>query len=166
MYAHTAGTAQTTEPLEFAEWYETLPGVNYEFEVELPLEDGDGVYTYASRAFFPLKPTQGFGADIGGFGQNFNFTTEIHTEFLYKGGETFRFTGDDDMWIFINGQLVIDLEELHPELSSQIDLDDRADELGLEPGLGYTMDIFHAERPDNSNFRIDTSIACFRPPAH
>jgi fibro-slime domain-containing protein len=36
---------------------------------------------------------------------------------------------------------------------------------GREPGQTYPMDIFHAERyPEQSNFRIVTTITCFQPP--
>jgi fibro-slime domain-containing protein len=101
----------------------------------------------------------GFGHE--GFAHNFHFTTEIHTRFEYQGGETFTFTGDDDLWLFINGRLAIDLGGLHPSLSATVDLDAQAATLGITPGHEYAMDIFHAERhTDASNFRIETTIEC------
>src|SRR4030095_12261566 len=102
-------------------------------------------FTYDSAAFFPLDGmgygNSGTGND--GLPHNFHFTTEIHTTFKYRGTEIFNFLGDDDLWLFINGRLAIDLGGLHPKLLSTVDLDARAAELGIEKGNIYTMDIFH-----------------------
>ncbi|MDC0718397.1 fibro-slime domain-containing protein [Nannocystis bainbridge] len=160
VYAHPGGTPQTTGPAEFAQWYNDTPDVNMAFEIDIPLtEVSPGQFTYQNNAFFPIDG-QGWGDE--GNPHNFHFTTEIHTEFTYQGGEVFTFTGDDDLWLFINGKLAIDLGGLHPQLTDTISLDENAGYLGITIGQNYTMDIFHAERhTTDSNFRIDTSIQCF-----
>lgn len=150
---------QLTSEEDFNQWYETIEGVNYEFQFPIELVDiGDGYYEYSNSAFFPLSDTDGFGRE--GNTQNYHFTTEIHTEFEYKGGEIFTFRGDDDLWLFIDGKLALDLGGLHPAVQGTVDLDS----LGLELGKTYQMDIFHAERhTDKSNFRLTTTIDCFVP---
>lgn len=79
------------------------------------------------------------------------------------GGEVFTFRGDDDLWMFINEQLVIDLGGTHSPLEASVNLDLEATRLGLVRGQTYPMAIFHAERhTTGSNYRIETNISCFK----
>ncbi|MGK4005483.1 fibro-slime domain-containing protein [Sorangium sp. So ce1036] len=152
----------------FDQWYRDVEGVNMTFTKELELEEsppGSGQYVFDSTDFFPLAPEEGFGITPPNHkNQNFLFTTEIHLKFGYVAGQKFSFRGDDDMWIFINGRLALDLGSMHGPESGVIDFDAQASELGIVPGNSYTMDIFHAERhTDGSNFHIETNISCFTP---
>jgi fibro-slime domain-containing protein len=155
----------------FAQWYRTVSGVNIEFSKMLELKEtpaGSGQYVFDSSAFFPLAPTEGFGITPPGnsLGQNFLFTTEIHVTFGYVAGQRFTFRGDDDLWVFVNGKLALDLGSVHSAAEGTIDFDGQAAALGIAPGNSYAMDIFHAERhTDASNFRITTNISCFVPGA-
>jgi len=97
-------------------------------------------------------------------GKNFLFTTEIHVMFTYKAGQAFTFRGDDDLWIFVNNRLALDLGSLHAPEQGVIDFDKQAAALGISVGQSYPMDIFHAERhTSGSNFRFETNISCFTP---
>jgi fibro-slime domain-containing protein len=148
----------TTDLMHFDEWYRSVDGVNLAFVVYLALAANGDVYTFESKNFFPLD-NAGFGNTVGKKKHNFSFTTELHTTFSYRGGERFGFTGDDDLWVFINGKLAIDLGGLHPPASANVDLDAVATVLGISVGNSYTLDLFHAERHSaNSNFRVDTTI--------
>lgn len=161
-YARTSGgTSTTTGPLEFYAWYVDTPGVNQTLHVTLTLaEVSPGQFVYDSSAFFPIDG-QGFGNE--GNPHNFHFTTEVRSSFTYSGGEAFTFRGDDDLWMFVNGRLAIDLGGLHPAQAATVNMDAEAARLGLVVGQSYPMDIFHAERhTTESNFRIQTSIRCFK----
>jgi fibro-slime domain-containing protein len=155
--------AVITDKSSFDQWYRDVPGTNQTFIVPVTLPDaGGGNLVYDSAAFFPLDG-MGFG-NPAGQQHNFHFTTEGHVRFEYIAGQKFTFRGDDDLWIFVNGKLALDLGGMHAPISATIDFDARATELGIKPGGTYQMDIFHAERhTHDSNFRIETNIRCFEP---
>ena len=161
-YAFTGPSpgGEASGPAEFYQWYVDVPAVNMRFEIPLAFtEPSPGRFVYDNSAFFPIDG-MGFGNE--GNANNFHFTTEVRTEVTYMGGETFTFRGDDDLWMFINGQLVIDLGGTHGQLEATVGLDIEADRIGLVIGETYPMDIFHAERhTTQSNFRIETNIQCF-----
>ncbi len=144
----------------FYEWYHDVEGVNLSTEVDLQLERstaGNALFEYRDTAFFPIDDEL-FGNE--GFNHNFHFTLQASTQFRYIGGETFIFTGDDDLWVFINRRLAIDLGGLHQSLQGRVDLDTIAASHGLEIGEVYPLHIFFAERHSiDSNFTIETSIA-------
>lgn len=156
---------QTTSKADYDQWYRATPDVNKPFIVYLYFEPNAGVLTFQSNAFFPIDGV-GWGnscnepdATCPKQAHNFGFTTEVHTKFNYKGGETFSFTGDDDLWVFINNKLAIDLGGLHPQASLSVSLDTAAAMLGIKVGNAYNLDLFHAERhTDQSNFRVDTNL--------
>lgn len=168
VYAHAGATLHTAGPSQFAQWYNDTQGINQTFSVLLTLtETTPGRFVFDDTTFYPIDG-MGYGNQgLGNDGQmhNFHFTTEIHTTFKYRGGEIFNFNGDDDLWLFINERLAIDLGGLHPALPGNVNLDQMASALGIQIGQTYRMDIFHAERhTDASNFHVETTIDCFIVP--
>ncbi|XAM01196.1 fibro-slime domain-containing protein [Phycisphaeraceae bacterium D3-23] len=166
-----------TGPESFNQWFRDEPGVNVSFPFAITLEphpDKPDVFYYAREKQMSGDMRYFFPADGRGFGDsqsvstgthNFYFTYELQMSFFYSDPAKrdydlmFEFTGDDDVWVFINGQLAVDIGGVHGQAQRSVNLDDEAEDLGLEAGGTYELVLFFAERhTTESNFRIETTL--------
>ena len=132
---------------------------------------GANSYQMDNSAFFPVDglgwnaPGSGIAPQldngVDGNAHNFAFTSELHYPFTFQAGTNpkFDFTGDDDVWVFINGHLAVDLGGVHGATNGSVTLDTaHATQFGLQDRGMYTIDMFQAERHTRqSNYRLTLS---------
>jgi fibro-slime domain-containing protein len=162
VYAGNPTTKTTHGKTYFDEWYRDTPGVNESTEYSITLintPDHPLTYIYDNQAFFPID-NELLGNE--GNAHNYHFTYELHAQMRYRGGEHFTIVGDDDIWMFLNGHLAIDLGGVHSAESASVDLDANADKFGLATDGVYPVDVFFAERHTfSSTFHVETTLVEF-----
>ena len=131
-----------------------------------------GMYRYDNANFFPLDGTTS-PANFGREWQstdgrspsthNFSFTMELEFPFQVKEGMVFNFRGDDDVWVFVDKQLVLDLGGMHNAIGGNFNVTQVLNG-AFKVGENRTLRVFYVERHSSeSNLRIETNIVA--PPS-
>lgn len=148
-----------TDSTDFYDWFHDTPAnLSESFLIDL-LETSPGVYSYSNAEFFPIDD-QLLGNE--GNAHNYHFTMELGMPFLYLPGQYLNVAADDDLWVFVDGALALDIGGIHPATAGSIDFDT----LGLTSGEEYWIDLFFAERhTTGSELHLETNLHCVPEPS-
>ncbi len=97
---------------------------------------------------------------------NYNMTLEGHAQFIFYEDDNlyFNFTGDDDVYLYINGIRVLDMGGAHAISKCGISLNDVKELCGLKDGQVYDFDFYYMERHGTAaNFGFETNIKIVDP---
>jgi fibro-slime domain-containing protein len=125
--------------------------------------DADTFTPASERVSASLAPPYdpNFAAEAGMPKHNFHFTSEVRYWFQYDSTRpyTLDFTGDDDVWVFINRKLPVDLGGIHTPVQGSVTFGAGAPaRYGLTNGQVYEVAVFQAERQTNgSSYRLTLS---------
>lgn len=90
---------------------------------------------------------------------NGNYALRGEAQFIYRDDLYFEFSGDDDVYMYINGVLALDLGGAHGICTKRVNLKDVAQQCHLTEGEVATFTFFYMERnSDASNFKIETNM--------
>lgn len=128
------------------------------------IDDGNQYYGKNGDAY--AKAVNDTGNDKYYNATNYNLTLEGHAQFIYYDDADlyFNFTGDDDVYLYINGIRVLDMGGAHAISKCGISLNDVRDLCGLKDGEVYDFDFYYMERHGTAaNFGIETNIKIVDP---
>lgn len=131
---------------------------NYEAPTGWPMYE-TGTETKSSKAGNPRWTSE---EDSKNGGRNQHFCFESHAKFAFKHGLKFSIRGDDDIWVFFDNKLAVDLGGTHLMAPGYVDLDYFMKD--AKEGSIYDIDIFFCDRRTTmSNMRIKTSMFMYQP---
>jgi fibro-slime domain-containing protein len=114
------------------------------------------------RWFSSEKVENSDGVVLTNAGRNQHFCLETHATFKYRKGLNFSIMGNDDIWVFIDNKLAVDVGGSHMPAPGYVDLDKFL--TNAKQGESYEIDIYYCNRrTPKTSFQITTNMYLEQP---
>ncbi|MFG0256764.1 MAG: fibro-slime domain-containing protein [Phycisphaerales bacterium JB043] len=142
------------DQFSFREWFRTVPGVNAAGVKHIELTHAGGGIFEHSTTDFTIADGQLLGNDVGNHNRYFTYEVTAIGQYSSCAGQFFEFTGEGDVWVTINDELVIDMGG-QGNATQVAELD----RLSMDDGDLFAFRFFYAQRKGTASpFSIRTNI--------
>lgn len=159
-----AGQLTPNRGIDFKRWFQPMEGQNAEQvgALELRYEANGAEFSFEASDFYPVDAAE-FSQDdaVNDDGHNHLFTMSFAVPFrtLMNGDEKFVIRADDDTFVFLNDQLVLDMGGVHGAMTGGVTIDTTGEVFASMNGSEWTetgvilnqhelatLRVFHADR--------------------
>ncbi len=139
----------------FKHWFDRAVGENVSDKLVLMMQrDAEGNYVYATDNWHPIDGDL-YGNQGLPYNRGFTFVFDASTAYENCGKQFIEVVCDGDAWLFVNGQLVLDLGGVHEKEGQFVDID----RLGLKDGDPVRVQFFTAQRDEeHAAFSLKTNM--------
>lgn len=158
----------------FKRWFVTTEGKSVEYAgvIKMNYKSEGAEFSFYKNEFYPLDVVENAASEtkVGVDGHNHLFTMSFAVPFtvLGSGSESFTIAADDDTFVYVGNQLVIDMGGIHEATSGQFVIHENGEVYSsvmgqdlaysgvtVNAGEGQLVRIFHADRDESeSTFNV------------